>query len=66
MKLSGRQGLRSDAGKDIVEVEPFSGREREREEGQGREKPWATEPGWMNAHLTPAAVFHALRCGAEC
>jgi len=48
MEVSGRQGLKSDAGRDGVEVEPFSGRERGREEGQGKAEPWATEPGWMN------------------
>lgn len=66
MGLSGRQGLRSDGGRDVAEVGPFSGRERGREEGQGKAEPWATEPGWMNAYLTPATASNALCCGAEC
>ena len=57
--------LRSDAGRDIVEVEPFSGRDRGREEGQGKAEPWATGPGWMNACLMPATASNALCCGAE-
>lgn len=65
IELSGRQGLKSDAGRDIIEVKPFSGRERRREEGQGKAEPWATEPGWMNGCLLPATASNALCCGAE-
>lgn len=45
MELSGRQRLRSDAGRDVAQVEPFSGRERGRQEGQGKAEPWDTQPG---------------------